>query len=40
MCAIGKASNRKFGLYTPLPIPSRPWESISVDFLGGLPMSS
>ena len=39
MCAIRKPSKRKLGLYTPLPIPSRPWESVSMDFLGGLPMS-
>ena len=31
LCAINKPSNRKLGLYTPLPVPSRPWESISMD---------
>jgi hypothetical protein len=39
MCGISKPSNKKLGLYTPLPIPSRPWESVSMDFVGGFPMS-
>ena len=37
LCSQSKPSNRKHGLYQPLPIPSRPWESISMDFLSGLP---
>ena len=39
MCSTCKHTNRKLGLYSPLPVPSHPWESISMDFVGGLPMS-
>jgi hypothetical protein len=39
MCATSKPSNQKLGLYTPLPVPSHPWESISMEFLGGFSMS-
>ena len=39
LCATSKPSNRKLGLYTPLLVPSRPWESVSMDFVGGLPLS-
>ena len=39
MCAMSKPSNRKLGLYTPLPVSSHPWEIISMDIVGRLPMS-
>ena len=35
--AISKPSIKKQGLYTPFPTPSRPWESISMDYMSGLP---
>jgi hypothetical protein len=34
-CAITKTSIKKQGLYTPLPTPDKPWESISVDYMSG-----
>jgi len=36
-CTIAKLTIKKQGLYTPLPTPSRPWESISMDYVSGLP---
>lgn len=36
-CCTLKPSNSKLGLYTPLLVPSEPWESVLKDFLGGLP---
>ena len=33
VCAIAKPSNEQQGLYTPLLVPSRPWESIYMDYL-------
>ena len=37
VCTISKLAIKKQGLYTSLPTPSRPWESISMDFMSGLP---
>jgi hypothetical protein len=37
-CAIAKPTTKKQGLYTPLPTPDRPWESISMDYMSRPPI--
>lgn len=40
ICARGKTSHRPpAGLLQPLPVPSRPWSHIALDFVSGLPCS-
>uniref|UniRef100_A0A674PBR8 Gypsy retrotransposon integrase-like protein 1 n=1 Tax=Takifugu rubripes TaxID=31033 RepID=A0A674PBR8_TAKRU len=40
VCARSKASHRSpAGLLHPLPVPSRPWSHIALDFVTGLPVS-
>jgi hypothetical protein len=39
MCSTCKPTNRKLGPYSPLLVQSHPWEIISMDFVGCLPMS-
>ncbi|KAL0177020.1 hypothetical protein M9458_025914, partial [Cirrhinus mrigala] len=40
VCARAKTSNRPpEGLLQPLPVPSRPWSHIALDFVSGLPPS-
>jgi hypothetical protein len=35
--AISKPTIKKQVMYTPLPTPKNPWESISMDYMLGLP---
>jgi hypothetical protein len=36
-CVIAKLTTKKQGLYTPLPTLDRPWESILMEYMLGLP---
>jgi len=37
VCQLAKGHSQNIGLYTSLPVPGRPWDSVSLDFILGLP---
>ena len=37
VCAFAKQVKKNAGLYTPLPVPMRPWDDVSMDFVLGQP---
>ena len=36
-CHLAKSHAQNTRLYTPLPVPTAPWEDVSMDFIVGLP---
>jgi hypothetical protein len=39
ICNTKNTSNQKLVFYMPFPVPSKPWEIITMDFVGGFPMT-
>ncbi|KAJ0506019.1 putative nucleotidyltransferase, Ribonuclease H [Helianthus annuus] len=39
VCHVAKTRHTNHGIYTPLPVPVRPWEDVSLDFVLGLPLT-